>query len=191
MSIIKITTPVTKNDLYGLRAGDEILLTGTIYTARDVAHRRFVELIDKGESLPISLENQILYYCGPTPAKPNHPTGSAGPTTSSRMDQYTPSILQNTGLAGMIGKGDRNDEVINSIKNHRAVYFAAIGGAGALISSCIKSAKVICYEDLGPEAVYRFEVEEMPLFVAIDAFGNNLYKLGPYDYLSSKATDLA
>ncbi|MDR3012471.1 MAG: Fe-S-containing hydro-lyase [Chitinispirillales bacterium] len=182
-NIIKITTPLIKSDLLALRAGDEVFLTGTIYTARDAAHRRFVDLIDKGEPLPLQLENQILYYCGPTPAAPNHCIGSAGPTTSSRMDSYAPAILRNTGLAAMIGKGDRGDELIDAIMETDAVYFAAIGGAGALISSCIKSAEIICYEDLGPEAVYKFEVTDMALIVAVDTSGKNLYKMGPQEYL--------
>ncbi|MDR2578785.1 MAG: Fe-S-containing hydro-lyase [Chitinispirillales bacterium] len=175
MSDIIITTPVDKTTLRSLRAGDDVLLTGTIYTARDAAHERFTALINNNKKLPISLENQILFYCGPTPPPPNRCIGSAGPTTSSRMDKYTPNILQKTGLAAMIGKGNRSDDVIESIKQNGAVYFAAIGGAGALLSQCIKSAKTVCYEDLGAEAVYQFDVENFPLIVAIDTLGDNLY----------------
>ncbi|MCL2184048.1 MAG: Fe-S-containing hydro-lyase [Chitinispirillia bacterium] len=170
-----------------LRAGDNVLLTGTIYTARDAAHKRFIECIDKGEPLPLSLDNQIIYYCGPTPPAPNHCIGSAGPTTSSRMDKYAPDILRKTGLSAMIGKGGRSIDVISAIKECGAVYFAAAGGAGALISSRIKSSQIICYDDLGPEAVYKFEVESMPLIVAVDSAGNDLYESGPQEYLSQKS----
>lgn len=183
--IIKITTPLNKEALSSLRAGDTVILTGTIYTARDAAHRRFMECIDNGKPLPLSLDNQIIYYCGPTPPTPNYCAGSAGPTTSSRMDIYTPALLRGTGLGAMIGKGDRSAEVIDAMKECGCVYFAAVGGAGALISSCIKSSQIICYEDLGPEAVYRFEVESMRLIVAIDTQGNDLYKLGPAEYLNN------
>jgi len=181
---IKITAPLNKEVLSTLRAGDYVMLTGTIYTARDAAHKRFLERIGKGEPLPLSLDNEIIYYCGPTPSTPNRCIGSAGPTTSSRMDIYTPALLRNTGLAAMIGKGDRSIEVIDAIKECGCIYFAAAGGAGALISSCIKSSQIICYEDLGPEAVYKFEVESMRLIVAVDTLGNNLYKSGPAEYLA-------
>ena len=179
---VKITTPVNKNALRSLRVGDAALLTGTIFTARDAAHKRFTALINKNEPLPVSLENQILYYCGPTPPTPDRCIGSAGPTTSSRMDKYTPDILRAAGLAAMIGKGSRCAETVNAIADNGAVYFAATGGAGALISSCIKSARIACYEDLGPEAVYEFTVEDMPLIVAVDAAGGNLYESGPAEY---------
>jgi fumarate hydratase subunit beta len=181
-NIINVSTPVNKNVLTSLRAGDNVLLTGTVYTARDAAHKRFTECIDKGEPLPLPLNNQIIYYCGPTPPTPKRCIGSAGPTTSSRMDRYTPALLRQTGLAAMIGKGNRDTEVINAIKERGAVYFAATGGTGALISSCIKSSQIVCYEDLGPEAVYKFEVEAMPLIVAVDSAGNDLYKSGPLEY---------
>jgi len=183
--IIKISTPLNKAALGSLRAGDTVLLSGSVFTARDAAHKRFIDLLDSGEPLPLNLDGQVLYYTGPTPAAGGRPAGSAGPTTSSRMDSYTPKLLRITGLGAMIGKGDRSAEVIETIKERGCVYFAAVGGAGALISSYIKSSKIICYEDLGPEAVYRFEVESMRLIVAIDAQGNNLYKSGPQDYLRS------
>ena len=182
---INIATPINKDALASLRAGDNVLLTGTVYTARDAAHKRFMERIDNGEPLPLPLDNQIIYYCGPTPPTPNNCTGSAGPTTSSRMDKYAPVILRKTGLAAMIGKGARSAEVINAIKERGAVYFAATGGAGALISSRIKSANIVCYEDLGPEAVYQFEVVDMPLIVAVDSLGNDLYVSGPQEYKSA------
>ncbi|MCL2218816.1 MAG: Fe-S-containing hydro-lyase [Chitinispirillia bacterium] len=187
INTINISTPINKDILKSLRAGDNVLLTGTIYTARDAAHKRFMGCIDRGESLPLSLDSQIIYYCGPTPPTPKRCIGSAGPTTSSRMDRCAPYILRKTGLAAMIGKGGRGVDVINSIKECGAVYFAATGGAGALISSCIKSSHIICYEDLGPEAVYKFEVEALPLTVAVDSLGNDLYVLGPQEYLSQKS----
>jgi fumarate hydratase subunit beta len=182
--VISVSAPIAdKKALASLHAGDQVLLTGAVYTARDAAHKRFIALLDKGEPLPISLEGQILYYCGPTPAAPDAPAGSAGPTTASRMDKYTPMLLRETGLAAMIGKGARGEAVIDAIKERGAVYFAAVGGAGALISSRITSSKIICYEELGPEAVYKFEVEQMPLVVAVDSAGNDLYELGPKEYL--------
>ena len=185
-NIIKLTTPLDKAKLSSLRAGDNVLLSGTIFTARDAAHKRFMALIDKGEPLPVSLDGQILYYCGPTPPAPDRCIGSAGPTTSSRMDRYAPDILRKTGLLAMIGKGGRSAAVVEAIKERGAVYFAATGGAGALISSRVKSSEIVCYEDLGPEAVYKFEVESLPLIVAVDAQGNDLYELGPKEYLSGR-----
>jgi len=183
---INLTFPiVNKEILTPLRAGDRVLLSGAIYTARDAAHKRFMKLFEKNKPLPLALENQALYYCGPTPPTERSAIGSAGPTTSSRMDKYTPDILRKTGLAAMIGKGDRGAAVIEAIKECGAVYMAAVGGAGAMISSRIKSSQVICYEDLGPEAVYKFEVESLPLIVAIDGKGNDLYELGPKEYLWS------
>jgi fumarate hydratase subunit beta len=183
---ISLTFPVVSKDvLTPLRAGDRILLSGIVYTARDAAHKRFMKLFEKGKPLPLSLENQALYYCGPTPPTKTSVIGSAGPTTSSRMDIYTPDILRKTGLAAMIGKGGRSQAVIEAVKERGAVYMAAIGGAGALISSRIKSSQIICYEELGPEAVHKFEVESMPLIVAIDCKGNDLYELGPKEYLWS------
>jgi len=183
---INLTFPIAdKSVLSPLRAGDQIVLSGTVYTARDAAHKRFTKLMERGKPLPINLENQALYYCGPTPPTKTAPIGSAGPTTSSRMDGYTPAILRKTGLAAMIGKGARGAAVIEAIKECGAVYIAAIGGAGALISSRIKSSRIICYEELGPEAVYKFEIESLPLIVAIDSRGNDLYELGPKEYLWS------
>lgn len=176
---------VNKEILTPLRAGDQILLSGAVYTARDAAHKRFTQLLDAGKPLPLSLDGQALYYCGPTPPAGTAAIGSAGPTTSSRMDKYTPDILRKTGLAAMIGKGGRGPAVIEAIKECGAVYMAAVGGAGALISSRITSSRIICYEELGPEAVYKFEVESLPLIVAIDSKGNDLYELGPKEYLWS------
>jgi fumarate hydratase subunit beta len=187
-SPIKLTFPITdRGILTSLRVGDQVLLSGTVYTARDAAHKRFTALLEKGKPLPLSLDNQALYYCGPTPPTKTSPIGSAGPTTSSRMDAYTPAILRKTGLAAMIGKGGRSAAVIKAIKECGAVYMAAIGGAGALISSRIKSSQIICYEDLGPEAVYKFEAESLPLIVVTDSMGNDLYQLGPKEYLRTGA----
>jgi fumarate hydratase subunit beta len=185
-SPISLTFPIAAKDvLTPLRAGDRVLLSGTIYTARDAAHKRFMTLIEKNRPLPLSLEHQALYYCGPTPPTKTSVIGSAGPTTSSRMDKFTPDILRKTGLSAMIGKGDRSHEVIEAIKECGAVYMAAVGGAGALISSRIKSSQIVCYEELGTEAVHKFEVESLPLIVAIDSKGNDLYELGPKEYLWS------
>ena len=169
-----IKEPFTKDKLRDLKAGDSVLLTGTIYAARDAAHKRLVEMIAKGEELPLEIENQIIYYAGPTPARPGHPIGSAGPTTSYRMDSFTPALLR-LGLSGMIGKGPRNEEVKTCAKETGAVYFAAIGGAAALISQSIKSAEVIAFEELGTEAIRRLYVEDMPLIVACDAAGGDIY----------------
>lgn len=180
----KITTPLTEEKVKGLKAGDSVLISGTIYTARDAAHKRLVELLDKGESLPIDVENSIIYYVGPTPAKPGQPIGSAGPTTSYRMDSYAPRLLD-IGLKGMIGKGLRSKEVIESMKKNKAVYFAAIGGAAALMGKSIKKAELVAYEDLGSEAIRKLEVEDLPVVVVIDSEGNNLYEIGQQEYLNS------
>lgn len=180
----RITTPLTLDKVKGLKAGDSVLISGVIYTARDAAHKRLVELLDKGEELPIDVKDAIIYYVGPTPAKPGKPIGSAGPTTSYRMDSYAPRLLD-IGLKGMIGKGLRSTEVIESMKNNKAVYFAAIGGAAALMGKCIKKAEIIAYEDLGSEAVRRLEVEDLPVVVVIDSEGNNLYEIGQDEYLST------
>ena len=169
-----LTVPLKEEDLMGLRAGDFVFLTGTIYTARDAAHKRMVEALREGRKIPIPLQDAVIYYVGPTPAPPGRPIGAAGPTTSYRMDAYAPTLLD-LGQSGMIGKGMRSGEVIEAMKRNGAVYFAAIGGAGALISRCIKEAEVIAYEDLGAEAVRRLTVKDMPLIVAIDSLGNNLY----------------
>ena len=164
-----------------LRAGDEVLLNGVIYVARDQAHRRMIEAIDKGEELPFDIRGQVIYYMGPSPARPGQVIGSAGPTTSGRMDRYTPKLLE-MGLKGMIGKGMRSREVKEAIKKYKAVYFAAIGGAGALISKSIKSSEVIAYEDLGPEAVRKLYVEDFPVVVINDAYGGDLYEEGKAKY---------
>lgn len=181
---IKLTTPLTEEKVKGLKAGDSILLSGVIYTGRDAAHKRLVELIDSGKELPIDVKDAIIYYVGPTPAKPGMAFGSGGPTTSYRMDAYTPQLLD-LGLRGMIGKGLRNQEVINSMKKNSAVYFGAIGGAAALIGKSVRKAEIICYEDLGAEAIRRLEVEDLPLVVVIDSEGNNLYEQGQKAYIDS------
>ena len=169
-----ITTPLTENKIKDLKVGDFVYITGTIYTARDAAHKRMDETLDKNEELPGELKDNIIYYLGPSPAREGKVIGSAGPTTSSRMDKYTPRLLDR-GLKGMIGKGKRSKEVIEAIKRNHAVYFAAIGGAGALLSKCIKEAKVLAYDDLGTEAIRELRVEELPVIVVIDSNGNNLY----------------
>lgn len=179
-----LKTPLNDKDVLSLKSGDSVLLTGYIYTARDAAHKRLVELLDKGEKLPFDVKGQVIYYVGPTPAKPGDPIGSAGPTTSYRMDPYAPRLLD-IGLKGMIGKGLRNEEVINSIKKNCGVYFAAIGGAAALTAKCVKSAELIAYEDLGSEAVRKLYVENLPLIVVIDSKGNNFYEEGQKKYLKS------
>lgn len=175
MSEIRLEEPFTKEKMRTLKAGDQVLISGTIYTARDAAHKRMVQALDEGKEIPIPLENAIIYYVGPTPAREGHPIGAAGPTSSYRMDAYAP-VLLDLGETGMIGKGMRSDEVIESMKKNGAVYFAAIGGAGALISKCIKAAEVTGYEDLGAEAVRKLTVEDMPVIVAIDSRGGNLYR---------------
>jgi len=171
----KIQVPFVKKELKNLKSGDYICLTGTIYTARDAAHKRLFESMLKGEELPIALDNNIIYYLGPSPARPGSVIGSAGPTTSSRMDKYTPVMLD-AGLKGMIGKGKRSKEVIDSIVKNGAVYMAAVGGAGALLSKCIKESEVIAYDELGTEAIRKLEVENLPVIVVIDKEGNNLYE---------------
>ena len=180
----KITAPAAKEDIEQLRAGDRVLLSGTVYTARDAAHKRLCELIEKGERLPFALEGSAIYYVGPTPQRPGQVIGSAGPTTSGRMDAYSP-ILLSLGQRIMIGKGKRNRAVIDEIRKNGAVYLAAIGGAGALMASSVTSCEVICWEDLGCEAVRKLTVKDMPLTVVIDSEGNDLYQIGPQDYLDS------
>jgi fumarate hydratase subunit beta len=172
---IKLETPLTQDKVEGLKAGDVVKITGTIYTGRDAAHIRLNEALLKGEELPFDIKDQIIYYVGPSPAKPGNVIGSAGPTTSYRMDGLTVPVFKE-GLRGMIGKGARNAEVIEGMKKYGAVYFAAIGGAGALIASSIKASSVICYEELGPEAIRKLEVVDFPAVVVIDADGNNLYE---------------
>ena len=176
-----ITAPITKETAKSLHAGDYVYVTGTIYTARDAAHKRMDEALDRGEELPIDIKNQAIYYMGPSPAREGQVIGSAGPTTSSRMDKYTPLLLEN-GLKGMIGKGKRSDNVIESMYKNNAVYFAAIGGAGALLSKCIKKAEVIAYDDLGTEAIRKLTVKDFPAIVVIDAEGNNLYETAVKEY---------
>lgn len=180
----KITTPLTEEKVKDLRAGDSVLITGVIYTARDAAHKRLVELIKEGKELPMDVKDSIIYYVGPTPSKPGMAFGSGGPTTSYRMDPYAPELLE-IGLKGMIGKGLRSQEVIESMKKNKGVYFGAIGGAAALIGKSVKKAEVIAYEDLGAEAIRRLEVVDFPAVVVIDSEGNNLYKEGQEAYLDS------
>ena len=185
---IRIDTPLTKDKTVNLKAGDTVLLSGVIYTGRDAAHKRLIELLDRDEKLLIDVENEVIYYVGPSPAKPGQVIGSAGPTTSYRMDPYAPRLMD-LGLTGMIGKGARNQEVIDAMKRNKAVYFGAIGGAAALIGKSIVKSEIIAYEDLGSEAIRRMEVKDMPLVVVIDSEGNNLYELGPKSYfeqISSK-----
>ena len=176
--------PADKAELSKLRAGDKLTVSGTIYTARDAAHKRLTELIASGEELTLDIRGAAIYYAGPTPEKPGQVIGSCGPTTSGRMDAYAPGLLDR-GLAVMIGKGDRNAAVIDAIVRNGAVYLAAMGGAGALMGSCVKAARIVCYEDLGCEAIRELKVENMPLTVVIDSQGNDLYKSGPEAYLKS------
>ena len=181
---ISIQLPLTREKTRQLKAGDSCLLSGVIYTARDAAHKRLCALADEGKELPFPVKDATIYYVGPTPAKPGQAIGSAGPTTSYRMDAYSPTLIA-LGETGMIGKGKRGPEVIAAMKEHGAIYFGAIGGCGALLSRCIKSAKVVAYEDLGAEAIRELVVEDFPVVVIIDAEGNNLYETGKADYLSS------
>jgi fumarate hydratase subunit beta len=170
-----LTPPLDEATVRSLKAGDTVALTGTIYTARDAAHKRLCALIDEGKPLPVDLAGQLLYFVGPTPAPPGRPVGSAGPTTSYRMDPYSPTLIAKAGLRSMIGKGARGPAVIEAMKKYGCVYFAAVGGAGALLATRIRKAEVVCYEDLGPEAIHRLEVEAFPVVVAIDASGKSLY----------------
>ena len=181
---VSITLPLTREKARELRAGDSCLLSGIIYTARDAAHKRLCALADEGKELPFPVKHATIYYVGPTPAKPGQAIGSAGPTTSYRMDAYSPTLIA-LGETGMIGKGKRGPEVIAAMKEHGAVYFGAIGGCGALLSRCIKSAKVVAYEDLGAEAIRELVVENFPAVVIIDSLGNNLYETGKADYLAT------
>ena len=181
----KITLPLTEELARTLHAGDEVLVSGVIYTSRDAGHKRMCEALARGEELPFDPKDATIYYVGPTPAKPGQVIGSAGPTTSGRMDAYAPTMMS-VGARGMIGKGARLPEVVDAMKQYSGVYFGAIGGAGALLAKCIKSAKLIAYEDLGAEALRELYVEDMPLVVIIDSEGNNLYELGREEYLASK-----
>jgi fumarate hydratase subunit beta len=178
---ISLTTPLTDADLENIRIGDRVMLNGVIYTARDAAHKRLVQLITGGEALPFELQGQIIYYVGPSPAKPGRPIGAAGPTTSYRMDAYAPELIAR-GLKGMIGKGARNQAVREAMQKYKAVYFAAIGGAGALMAKSIVSAEVIAYPELGPEAIRRLEVHDFPVIVANDIHGGDLYQEGIQAY---------
>ena len=188
-AVIKyINAPLTEETVKDLHAGDVVRISGYIYTARDAAHKRLYEALERGEKLPLDLTNNIIYYVGPTPAKPGEVVGSAGPTTSGRMDAYAPTMMS-VGARGMIGKGARLPEVVEAMKKYHGVYFGAIGGAGALLAKCIKKAELIAYEDLGAEALRRLEVEDMPLFVIIDCDGNNLYEMGRKEYLEAHKED--
>lgn len=181
---ISIKTPFTREDARRLKAGDSCLISGVIYTARDAAHKRLCSLAEGGKELPLDMKDAIIYFVGPTPAKAGQAIGSAGPTTSYRMDAYSPTLIS-LGQTGMIGKGKRGPEVVEAMKKHGAVYFGAIGGCGALLSKCIKKAEVIAYDDLGAEAVRRLEVVDFPVVVVIDSEGNNLYETGKENYLKS------
>ena len=177
----KITAPISNEEAKNLKAGDYVYITGTIYTARDAAHKRMYESLEKGESLPIDMENNIIYYMGPSPAREGRPIGSAGPTTASRMDKYAPKLLD-LGLKGMIGKGKRSQDVIDAVVRNGCVYFAAVGGAGAILSKCIKTSEVVAYDDLGTEAIRKLYVEDFPSIVVIDSQGNNLYETAIKEY---------
>ena len=177
----KITTPITEEVTRDLRSGDYVYITGTMYVARDAAHKRMIEALDRDEELPIDIKDATIYYMGPSPARDGRPIGSAGPATASRMDKYAPTLLE-LGEKAMIGKGKRTQEVIDAIVRNHAVYFAAIGGAGALLSKCIKKSEVVCYDDLGAEAIRKIEVEDFPVIVVIDSEGNNLYETAIKQY---------
>ena len=172
---LHMNVPITKEEAASLKAGDYVYLTGTIYTARDAAHKRMDEALDRGESLPFDIEGSIIYYMGPSPAREGRAIGSAGPTTASRMDKYTPRLLD-LGMGAMIGKGKRSKAVMDAIVRNGAVYFAAVGGAGAILSKCILSSEIVAYEDLGTEAVRRLAIQDFPVVVVMDALGNNLYE---------------
>ena len=180
----RIHTPLTRQEARELKSGESVLISGIIYTARDAAHKRLCELAAQGKELPLDVENAIIYFVGPTPAKPGQAIGSAGPTTSYRMDAYSPTLIR-MGLTGMIGKGKRSPEVVRAMQECGAVYFGAIGGCGALLSKCVRSAEVIAYPDLGAEAIRRLEVEDFPAVVVIDSQGNNLYETGRQEYLKT------
>ena len=181
----RITTPITEEITKDLKAGDYVYITGTIYVARDAAHKRMIEVLDRGEQLPIEIENATIYYMGPSPAREGRPIGSAGPTTASRMDKYAPRLLD-LGERAMIGKGKRTKEVIEAVVRNHAVYFAAVGGAGALLSKCITKSEVVCYDDLGAEAIRKLEVENFPVIVVIDSEGNNLYETTILEWAQEK-----
>ncbi|MBI5967676.1 MAG: Fe-S-containing hydro-lyase [Deltaproteobacteria bacterium] len=178
---IRLKTPLSDADVEKLKAGDKVLLSGVIYTGRDAAHKRLYDLLLEGKPLPLDLKGQVIYYVGPAPAKPGQVIGSAGPTTSGRMDAFSPKLIE-MGLKGMIGKGMRKKEVVEAMKKHKAVYFAATGGAGALLAKAIKKAQVVAYDDLGPEAISRLEVDDFPVIVVNDTKGNDLYEEGMRKY---------
>lgn len=182
-NVIPLTTPLRDEDTERLRCGDRVMINGTIYTARDAAHRRIVEALDCGDPLPLEIEGQVIYFAGPSPAREGRPVGSIGPTTSYRMDAYSPRLIA-LGLKGMIGKGGRSEEVIEALRQHKAVYFGATGGAGALLARAVKRVEVIAYEELGPEAVRRLEVEDFPVVVINDCHGGDLYETGRSTYRS-------
>lgn len=175
--VVSLKTPLKTEDIENLEIGTIVCVSGVIYTSRDSAHKRMVECLEQDKPMPIDVKGQIIYYVGPTPTRPGQVIGSCGPTTSYRMDPYTPTMLAQ-GMKGMIGKGPRSQEVIDAIVKYKGIYLAAVGGAAALISKCVKRASVVAYEDLGPEAIYRLEVEDFPCIVAIDCKGNNLYEVG-------------
>ncbi|WP_297118306.1 Fe-S-containing hydro-lyase [uncultured Porphyromonas sp.] len=176
-----LSAPFTTEMITPLRAGDMCYISGTIYTARDAAHKRLVEMLGRGEEMPFDFEGQVVYYAGPCPAKPGQPIGSVGPTTGGRMDAYSPTLIAQ-GLRVMIGKGLRSPEVVDAIKKYQGVYFAAIGGAAALMGKCVKEAEVIAFDDLGPEAIRKLRVEELPVIVAVDSLGGDVYSLGRSQY---------
>ena len=176
-----ITAPITKETAKTLHAGDYVYITGIIYTARDAAHKRMIEALDRGEQLPIDIKDATIYYMGPSPAREGRPIGSAGPTTATRMDKYAPTLLD-LGEKAMIGKGKRSKEVIDAVVRNHAVYFAAVGGAGALLSKCITKSEIVCYEDLGAEAIRKIEVKDFPVIVVVDSEGNNLYETAIREY---------
>lgn len=180
--VIHLTPPLTEEQARQLRMGDEVMITGTIYTGRDEAHKRLRESIERGEKLSLDFHGEILYYVGPSPTKPGRAIGSAGPTTSCRMDVYTPVLIRETGLRGMIGKGDRSREVIEAMKKEGTVYFVAIGGAAALLAKAVKRVETVLYPELGPEAVRRLYVKDFPVIVAIDSEGRDIFKEGPLKY---------
>lgn len=184
MNVQVLTPPLTDEQIAHLQVGEQIFFTGTIYTGRDAAHKKLVDLINTGKPLPFELQGQVIYYVGPSPAKPGQPIGSAGPTTSYRMDAYAPLLIEH-GLKGMIGKGSRNQAVKDAMKKHKAVYFAAVGGAAALIAKSVVKSEVIAYPELGPEAIYRLEVDKLPVIVVNDISGADLYEIGKKQYARS------
>ncbi|MDW7673726.1 MAG: Fe-S-containing hydro-lyase [Bacillota bacterium] len=183
MELKVLTPPLSDEQVSNLKVGEQVYFTGTIYTARDAAHKKLVDLINTGQELPFDISGQVIYYVGPTPSKPGKVIGSAGPTTSYRMDAYAPTLIEK-GLKGMIGKGSRNQKVKDAMIEHNAVYFAAVGGAGALISKSVVNSKVVAYPELGPEAIYRLEVEKLPVIVVNDVQGADLYEIGKKQYAS-------